>query len=681
MASVDGGFPPHANPISQIRHAKPGADYDPMVLLSQRTLELPPQNYNLRQYTAPPPWQLAGTGGYKGPKRNLGPGKPPDPKYDVVRDSKEDLRRMLDEQVKEKAQRKELERRQRQEDERRAGAALPSYFSSRGGGGEPTNKSPSADTTPRSDRAGGEDPGGYRHNHRYVSGSTQLTSPRGGGGAVRGLEHNPITGDTGGNALPLHGRRASQIHHQEQQDPFRRGGNVRRSFDPAQDQGGVGRRGLSKIEEEKSIAQQLYQPLSPQHARFRLAHADPELQDQMMKKEREKSAMREMLAAQIAEKEARRAETNEQRRQAEERDAMEERLWNEQIKNSQGNNYTPAKGYHNEQQSGSQGSPYGKPPAHWSDATVDLGAAVAIAGSAGTSGYQQPDSARSGGPSRMVAHQQPIVVDQASLQQQLQLPRPPSLLGYQPVLHGTLGSVRSENSVITPSALGTLGKGSTWNSKGGASSGPGQGTVSSAGYRSVAGAGRALDSLSELHSLCKDLLQEQSELRTQLGKQTEVVHQLQAIARRGPPKGSRSEQRKRRVAPPGSKIGANRDGRSIAAGPKHGRRATKSTAQPKNVQQRWDDSGGGGRHYYRTPRDDNPPMYNQPPQAAAHAQSGYAVSRDPTGQGIGAAPQRNGVLGRPRPAGLQPPAQPMTMADGRPFDEVRCKHICSILMD
>ena len=81
MTSVSPGQPGYAghnNPhepethISKIRYAKAGKDYDPMVLLSQRTLELPPQNYNLRQYTAPPPWQLAGTGGYKA-RRRLGP--------------------------------------------------------------------------------------------------------------------------------------------------------------------------------------------------------------------------------------------------------------------------------------------------------------------------------------------------------------------------------------------------------------------------------------------------------------------------------------------------------------------------------------------------------------------------------------------------------------------------------
>jgi hypothetical protein len=144
MTSVSPGQPGYAghnNPhepethISKIRYAKAGKDYDPMVLLSQRTLELPPQNYNLRQYTAPPPWQLAGTGGYKA-RRRLGPrlcvhaaqahrrclpcarlGRPQGPKREIpasrqteanagvygraggVRDSREDLRRVLDEQV------------------------------------------------------------------------------------------------------------------------------------------------------------------------------------------------------------------------------------------------------------------------------------------------------------------------------------------------------------------------------------------------------------------------------------------------------------------------------------------------------------------------------------------------------------------------------------------------------
>ena len=50
---------------------------------------------------------------------------------------------------------------------------------------------------------------------------------------------------------------------------------------------------------------------------------------------------------QIAEKDARRQESNIQRRRADEQDALEERLWNEQIANEAGSNYTPAKGYNN----------------------------------------------------------------------------------------------------------------------------------------------------------------------------------------------------------------------------------------------------------------------------------------------------------------------------------------------
>ena len=55
---------PELNP-GNIRQAKAGRRGDPLSLLREGSSLLPPPSYSMRQYQAPPPWQLAGTGGYR----------------------------------------------------------------------------------------------------------------------------------------------------------------------------------------------------------------------------------------------------------------------------------------------------------------------------------------------------------------------------------------------------------------------------------------------------------------------------------------------------------------------------------------------------------------------------------------------------------------------------------------
>eukprot|EP01050_Picozoa_sp_SAG11_P029692 SAG11_NODE_8464_length_1012_cov_1.363636_2_plen_253_part_01 len=173
---------------------------------------------------------------------------------------------------------------------------------------------------------------------------------------------------------PIHGRRASQGYGRGQ------GGQGYQPSSHAQDHG-HGARGLAAIEEERSIEAQLYQPLSPQHARYRLANADPEAQDAMLRKSREQEAMRANLAEQIAAKQVARQESDAERRRADAQEAMEEQRWNEQLKHA--SNYTPARGPPPPPQNAEPESPphgYGC-AAHWSDATTDLGAdAVPLVG-------------------------------------------------------------------------------------------------------------------------------------------------------------------------------------------------------------------------------------------------------------------------------------------------------------
>ena len=275
--------------VDAIRQAKAGRRGDPLVLLREGSSLLPPQNYNLRQYQAPPSWELAGTGGYH-PQQERAHGTERDAPSHTPRDSsgagggdvtaadnggrcagrKDGYRQMLDSQIRDKNLRATFEQRKLAEEGRAADKnSLPSYLNSnRGGGGDAMRQGDFA---------------------RYSAGSAEHQLHFGPVYPRQVANHGEYRGqhvDSTTSVPPLHGRRS-----QHGTDDRVAGAN-----DNA----------LSSIEEEKTIEQKLYEPTSPQHARFRLSHADPETQAAMLKKEQERKVMREILAAQIAEKEEQR---------------------------------------------------------------------------------------------------------------------------------------------------------------------------------------------------------------------------------------------------------------------------------------------------------------------------------------------------------------------------------------
>jgi|EP01047_Picozoa_sp_COSAG01_P056608 hypothetical protein len=230
--------------VDLIRQAKAGRRGDPLLLLREGSSLLPPQNYSLRQYQAPPPWELAGTGGYHPHTDRDSRNNPPSTAADAAAagavsprdamegagqqvsaaaDGKGAFRQMLDEQVREKKLRTSYEQQKLAEEERSAHSALPSYFNShRGGGGDARRIAAERAEQPRPH-------GDMSPPHAPSSRGAEQWSDAGGMSSSYGQS----------GSVPLHGRRSHAFH------------------DHGGGGGGGGGGQLSRIEEEKSIEQRL----------------------------------------------------------------------------------------------------------------------------------------------------------------------------------------------------------------------------------------------------------------------------------------------------------------------------------------------------------------------------------------------------------------------------------------
>eukprot|EP01048_Picozoa_sp_COSAG05_P010845 COSAG05_NODE_980_length_6311_cov_21.873632_6_plen_711_part_00 len=495
--------------VDAIRQAKAGRRGDPLVLLREGSSLLPPQNYNLRQYQAPPSWELAGTGGYH-PQENRasraqadtsacvpgvtsgttdggGAAADTDGRYPGRKDG---YRQMLDDQIREKQLRVSYEQHKMAEENRAAHRnPLPSYLNSnRGGGGDAMRK----DYDFAGNIPDAAEQGSVGSVHQHQSPNAHHAHAEYGGLRFQSIAPAP----------PLHGRRS---HHNLDDDVTGSNANV-----------------LSSIDEEKTIEQKLYEPTSPQHARFRLSYADPETQAAMLKKEQERKAMREILAAQIAEKEERRQVTLREGRKRDAAEYQREQRYhsaNEQ-RSSRGvrsEEHPQASYSHGSQQQQQQQQQQQDPqqpapddpeqPDSWQEQHPGVGGHGAPP-NADT--YAPPVNAVLGFGNEAIASSRGGVSSSAS--------------GYQPA---NLGLGRTNGSQRSDSDAGLCNLHSTTNSNG---SEKYSGVPNEWGTAELFGGAAHHDSLDELKSLCKDLLVEQQGLRAQLANQSNVVSALRIAA-------------------------------------------------------------------------------------------------------------------------------------------------------
>ena len=485
-----------------IRQAKAGRRGDPLSLLREGSSLLPPQNYSMRQYEAPPPWQLAGTGGYRR-ARDQSPGSKDGGEPDAgagagagaAGGSKDMYRRVLDQQVREKELRRSYEKQQQAQEDQKEVGELPSYLNSHRGGGGDAPRGEGENPSPP--QRGGEP---VRHGH-YAENDYAGMRPA--------LEVSVP-------AAPQHGRRA--------QSGFAGGdggGGGYPSTPPAP--GGPRGNALGRIEEEKTVEQKLFEPTSPQHARFRLAHADPEAQAEMLRREEERKAMRKVLAAQIAEKQERKKIALQQDQKWDAEEYQREREQNRE--------YNRVHGHPTDAQTDVQGAPQPPPPvqAHQpapgpSVAAAADGTAQADDGQYNRQGQQWQEPSGRGDAGRWQAAPPglyPNAAADAAYQPLQQGAGPMSArsgaVDYQPLNFGrTSGSQRSDSDALNLHYTGISGgsaRGAEWDP-------------------AELFGGAARDSHDDLKSLCKELLLEQQGLRTQLTNQSNVVNQLRAAASR-----------------------------------------------------------------------------------------------------------------------------------------------------
>lgn len=526
---VSPAYPKMYGPLSpqqelpQLQQAKAGRRGDPLSLLREGSSLLPPPSYSMRQYRAPPPWQLAGTGGYRPPpdgsEQATAPAKAPGAaqgqqdaaggaSYESPADS---YRRVLDQQIREKELRRSYEKQRELLEQRNEVNELPSYMNShRGGGGDAPRSGGDGDhASPGRNSGNGlgrADPNARSPGHEYGPGGRPALEV-----AV------PPPGVLG----PHHGRR-SQGNWGADATPSDYGGDNFAAGGPS------GVHALDSIEEERSVEQKLYQPSSPKHARYRLAHADPEAQAEMLRKEEERRTMREVLAAQIAEKAERRRMSQQRDQQWDQEEFQRERMQNMAYARAQGqavDQEQPPQDRHdrarlntgqNEQRQQQQ-----QPPGqHWQHASQQQ---VQAFGNEDSSRWQAaplglyPHGAEN-------ANHQPVGSGASSVASAQSYQPHSARYGaggaeYQP-LNLAFASGSDASSALNMQQYGSGAGGGAFSLSG----------WDAAGVSEIFGSAASRDSLDELKRLCKDLLNEQQGLRAQLVNQSNAVNELRSAA-------------------------------------------------------------------------------------------------------------------------------------------------------